>query len=74
MRTRRETAAEWVLRWQTLGPVLERERAVEFAAANLGTTVTAFDGLLQASLRTHPPSPDSGLIEQQRLFRRLGHA
>ena len=74
METPRETAAEWVARWRALGPVLERERAAGFAAADLAATRDAFDGLLQVSLRTHPPSPDSGLIEQQRLFRRLRHA
>ena len=74
METPRETAAEWVARWRALGPVLERERAAEFAAADFAATAYAFDGLLRISLHTHPPSPDSGLIEQQRLFRRLGHA
>lgn len=66
-----ETAAEWVARWRALGPVLERERVAEFAAADVAAATAAFDGLLRSSLRTHPPSPDSGLIEQQRLFRRL---
>ena len=74
METRQETAAEWVARWRTIGPVLERERAAEFASADLIATTAAFDGLLRASLCAHPPSPDSGLIEQQRIFRRWRHA
>lgn len=74
METRRETAAEWVARWRALGSVLERERTAEFAAAGIAAISAAFDGLLQVSLRTHPPSPDNGLIEQQRLVQRIRHA
>lgn len=66
--------AEWVARWRVLGPVLERERAAEFAAADLAACIRRFDGLLALSLRTHPPSGDSGLIEQQRLLQRLRDA
>ncbi|MBI4625083.1 MAG: hypothetical protein HY736_17925 [Verrucomicrobia bacterium] len=74
MKTQPERAAEWVSRWRALGPVLEPERAAGFATADMAATASAFDGLLQASLHTHPPSPDSGLIGQQRLFRRLRDA
>jgi hypothetical protein len=65
-----ETMAEWVARWRWLGPELERERAAQFAAENSLEAIAAFDGLLRPSLKTNPPTPDSGLIEQQRLFRR----
>ncbi|MGH7946909.1 MAG: hypothetical protein ACREH8_12480 [Opitutaceae bacterium] len=70
----RETAREWVARWRTLGPILERERATEFASADLTKTMAAFESVLRASLQSRPPSPDSGLIEQQRLFRILRRA
>jgi len=66
--------AEWVERWRWLGPTLERERAAQFAAENPLEAIAAFDGLLRRSLQTHPPSLESGLIEQQRLFRRLWDA
>jgi len=74
MQAQRETPAEWVARWRVLGPVLERERAAEFAATDLAATMAGFDSIFAASLRVDPPSPDSGLIEQQRLFRRLRNA
>ena len=74
MQRKGETTAEWVARWRTIGPLLERERAAEFAGADLAASIRRFDGLLQSSLRLHPPSGDSGLIEQQRLFRRLRDA
>ena len=70
----RESTAEWVARWRALAPVLERERAIEFAETDLAETMRRFDGLLRLSLHAHPPSCDSGLIEQQRLFRRLRDA
>jgi len=69
-----ESTAEWVARWRWLGPVLERERTRQFAADNPAQTLASFDGLLRLSLQTNPPSPDSGLIEQQRLFRQLRDA
>ena len=69
-----ETMAEWVARWRWLGPVLERERAEQFAAGNSSAAIAAFDGLLRPSLKTNPPSSESGLIEQQRLFRQLRDA
>lgn len=71
---KRETTAEWVARWRDLGPLLERERAADFAAMDLSVSIRRFDGLLQSSLRLQPPSSESGLIEQQRLFRRLRDA
>lgn len=74
MQRRAETTAEWVARWRSLGPLLERERAADFAAMDLSASIRRFDGLLESSLRLHPPSGDSGLIEQQRLFRRLRDA
>ena len=74
MTRKRESTAEWVSRWRSLGPILERERANEFARIDLPQSIRRFGGMLQMSLRTHPPSRDSGLIEQQRLFRRLRDA
>jgi len=71
MSTQPETMAEWVARWRRIGPELERERAHLFATANLAETIAAFDRPWRLSLITHPPSPESGLIEQQRLFQRL---
>jgi hypothetical protein len=66
-----ETPAEWVARWKRIGPELERERQALFAPENARSAIEAFDGLVLLSLKSHPPLPYSGLIEQQRLFRRL---
>ena len=74
MRTRPETMEEWVARWQRIGPELERERMELFSAENAASAIAAFDRAYKLSLKTHPPSQDSGLIEQQRLFRKLRDA
>lgn len=69
-----ETMVEWVARWRWLGPLLERERAAEFAATDASQAIAAFSQAYRLSLQTHPPSADSGLIIQQRLFGKLRHA
>jgi hypothetical protein len=69
-----ETLEEYVARWRRIGPELERERRELFAPENAAGSIRAFDGLVLQTLKTYPPSPDSGLIEQQRLFRKLRHA
>jgi len=50
---------------------LEQERRVRVRQTETKRELSAFDGLALGALARFPPAPDSGLIEQQRLFRRL---
>jgi hypothetical protein len=67
--TQRESIRLSVEAWQRASPVLERVRRENIQAANTMASILAFRGLALAKVKTHPPAPTSGLIEQQRLFR-----
>jgi hypothetical protein len=66
-----ESLAEWAARWRRLGPELEALRLRESESADVATTMELLEDAFQAALRSHPPQPGSGLVEQQRWFRRL---
>jgi hypothetical protein len=66
-----ETMAEWVARWQRLGPVLEQERAEEIRrsdASGIRAVIPTADLLQRLGVEL---SAESGLVEQQRWFARL---
>lgn len=50
---------------------LERERRKRVRQTDTARELSAFDGLALGALERFPPAPTSGLIEQQRLFRRM---
>ena len=60
----------WMAQWRSAAVALERIRADEFRNADLALTIAQFDGISMELLRTNPPKPTSGLVEQQRVFRR----
>ena len=62
----------WIKNWQDLGPVLEAHRHDSLKRVNTAEAIAAFD-LAYKSARLHcPRRKTSGLIEQQRWFKR-GH-
>ena len=63
-------ALKWVRAWRRAGPELERIRREEIRRADTARSIPAFDGLFEAAVRDFPPHPTSGLVEQQRRFRR----
>lgn len=56
--------------WRRAGPELERMRREEIRRADTAASISAFDGLFEGAVRNFPPKPMSGLVEQQRCFRR----
>ncbi|MSU63042.1 MAG: hypothetical protein EXS31_11725 [Pedosphaera sp.] len=52
------------------GPELERMRRDEIREADTASSIPAFDGLFEGAVRDFPTRATSGLIEQQRCFRR----
>ncbi|MEQ1861705.1 MAG: hypothetical protein ABMA13_17440 [Chthoniobacteraceae bacterium] len=50
---------------------LEQERRERVRQTDTARELSAFDGMALAALTRFPPEPTSGLIEQQRLFRRM---
>lgn len=72
------TAAEkaqirgWIENWKRVGPILEKLRLESLPSVNTAEAIQAFD-LAYKSARLHAlPRLASGLVEQQRWFKR-GH-
>ena len=61
---------QWVETWKRAGPELERFRRQELRAFNYKENMHIVDGLLEMAVRFARPRPTSGLVEQQRIFRR----
>ncbi len=62
----------WIKNWQELGPILDGLRRESLKQVNTAEAIEAFD-LAYKSARLHcAPRTSSGLVEQQRLFKR-GH-
>ena len=57
--------------WKRAAPVLESVRRADIRAAKTISSIAAFRGTALAKAKTHPPALTSGLVEQQRWFRRL---
>lgn len=64
-------ARECVRAWRRAGPELERMRRDDIRCADTAKSLPAFDGLFESAVRAFPPTMTSGLVEQQRRFRRL---
>ena len=62
----------WIRNWEETGPILERLRHQSLCHVDTAAAIEAFD-LAYKSARLHSaPRLSSGLIEQQRWFKR-GH-
>ena len=59
----------WIRNWQETGPILERLRQESIRKVNTALALPAFDGAFETAIRDRPPKPQSGLIEQQALFK-----
>ena len=66
----RAHAQKCVDAWRRAGPELERMRQDEIRHADTARSIPAFDGLFEGAIRDFPAKPTSGLVEQQRCFRR----
>lgn len=66
----RAHAQKCVDAWRRAGPELERMRREDIRNADTMLSIPAFDGLFEGAIRDFPAKPMSGLVEQQRCFRR----
>ena len=62
---------EWVAAWKRAGPALEEVRRRELRALNAFEAIALLCGPADYRLPPRAPKPTSGLVEQQRLFRRF---
>ncbi len=65
------TAEAWVNNWKSLGPILEQLKVEEFRSSSIAECLLSLNDVTDASLRSNPPKPYSGIIEMQRLFAKL---
>jgi hypothetical protein len=62
---------DWVRNWQVVGPELERMRREDIRHANTQHSIQLFDLAFKAALQNTPPRHNSGLVEFQKLLRKL---
>ena len=61
----------WSQTWKAAGVELEKIRRREIRSADTQKAILILSDAFEAALRTTPKRTTSGLVEQQRLFRRL---
>jgi hypothetical protein len=62
---------KWVNTWVKAGAALEKIRQDDVKFADTAAAMRSFTGSVLQAVRTRPPTPTSGLVEQQRLFRKF---
>lgn len=67
----RQKMKVWVETWKRAGPLLEAFRYQELRSYDHARNVEIIDGLLEIGAQFARPRSTSGLVEQQRLFRKL---
>lgn len=66
----RARGREWVAAWKRAGPALERVRRQELRTLDVFAAIARLCGTADYTVAPRAPKPTSGLIEQQRVFRR----
>lgn len=61
----------WVHRWKEAGETLSTLKRDEFRRADISAILLALTDASEAALIAYPPKPTSGLVEMQRIFRKL---
>lgn len=62
---------QWVQAWEDAGPRLDELRREEIRHTNTQRSLMQLAGAFESCRLHYKPLPTSGLIEQQRWFRRL---
>ena len=63
----------WVRAWEEAGPVMERLRRDELRRLDAYRSITLLCGPADYRVPPRAPKPTSGLVEQQRWFRKAAH-
>lgn len=72
--TERADVKRWVETWVRADPELQKVRDADIRAADTAGMIECSAGLFRDAVRSFPPQPTSGLIEQQFWFKRLRQA
>jgi hypothetical protein len=69
--TKNSGAQKWVDTWIHAGDALEKIRRSDVKLADTAEALRSFTGSVLHVLRTRPAAQTSGLVEQQRIFRKF---
>ena len=69
--TEQQKLLQWVKAWRTAGPELERQREADVQTTDTQSALAGLSDCFELARRQLSPRSDSGLVEQQRLFRKL---
>jgi hypothetical protein len=69
--TKNAGAQRWVDTWIHAGAALEKVRQSDVKLADTAGALRSFTGSVLHVLRTRPAAQTSGLVEQQRIFRKF---
>lgn len=61
----------WVNRWKETGELLSNLKRDEFSRSDTSAIFLSLTDASEAALIAYPPKPQSGLVEMQRIFRKL---
>lgn len=61
----------WVDTWKRAGPLLEAQREEDVRRSDTIGAFSFFAGMPLFNLKTSPPEPTSGLVEQQLWFQKI---
>lgn len=67
----KEEMRRWVERWKETGPLLQRIRNEELQSTDVTKAVELLNDSFEAALKLNPFKSISGLVEQQRWFRKM---
>ena len=60
--------------WARASATLEAVRRDDIRRLETKSSIVAFDGLFMAAVKKSPPIPESGLVEQQKWFKKLAES
>jgi hypothetical protein len=63
----------WVTAWKRAGPALQAIKRTELRRLKTAAAIAQLEDHFAYALRTAKPTKTSGLVEQQRLFKKLRH-
>lgn len=67
----RERLQQWAENWRIASERIERLRLESLSRIDLAAAIESFSDALEYCRAHGRPRPDSGLVEQQRLFQKL---
>jgi hypothetical protein len=62
---------KWIELWRQTGAELETIRIKEIRKADTQKAIESLNSSFKSAVKYHPPKPYSGLVDQQRYFRKL---